>query len=267
MDLRRSGINVQIQRAEGHMITLRGKFVDECLDFWPDLWRVCVCVFLSEISDCGHDVRGVGQSNRKSGYRLQMEQRHVCVNLGEYYGAAHGHRWANNEHVLTESLLYLLSSSVYPVHQLVSALTLLFQVQLQLCDPVLYKQSSVSPVTQSVSQCCCLNRWLWMASIFTSISLTCRAFSSLELAFVSASPSRSWRFFSSAFTLSTAWSRSLWHCCSSPSCCDNCRKTHQQSVTHGKPHRLIISALELDVPGLAPHNGIFCNESEIKSVK
>lgn len=53
---------------------------------------VCVCVFLSEISVCGHDVRGVGQSNRTSGDRLQMGQRHVCVNLGEYYGAANGHR-------------------------------------------------------------------------------------------------------------------------------------------------------------------------------
>lgn len=53
---------------------------------------MCVCVFLSEISDCGHDVRGVGQSNRRCGYRLQMEQRHVCVNLGEYYGAANGRR-------------------------------------------------------------------------------------------------------------------------------------------------------------------------------
>lgn len=54
--------------------------------------------------------------------------------------------------MLTESLSYLLSSSVYPVHQMVSALTLLFQVQLQLCDPVLYKPRSGS----SVSQCCCL---------------------------------------------------------------------------------------------------------------
>lgn len=52
--------------------------------------------------------------------------------------------------MLTESLPYLLSSSVYPVHQLVSALPLLFQVHLQLCDPVLYKQSSVSPVSQPV---------------------------------------------------------------------------------------------------------------------
>lgn len=221
---------------------------------------VCVYVFLSEISDCGHDVRSVRQSNRRSGYRLQMEQRHVCVNLGEYYGAANWHRWADNDHVLTESLLYLLSSSVYPVHQLVSALTLLFQVHLQLCDPVLYKPSSVSSVSQPVSQGCFLNRWVLMASLFTSMSLTWRALSSLALAFVSASPSRSWSLFSSAFTLSTASSRSLWHCCSSPSCCDNYNKTHQQSVTHEKPQRLIISAPVLDIPGLGLHNRVFCNK-------
>lgn len=36
----------------------------------------------SEISGCSHDVRGGRQSNRRSGYHLQveMEQRHVCVN-------------------------------------------------------------------------------------------------------------------------------------------------------------------------------------------
>lgn len=240
------------------------------MDFWPDLWRVCVCVFLSEISDCGHDVRGVGQSNSRSGYHLQMEQRHVCVDLGEYYGAANWHRWADNEHVLTESLFYLLSSSVYPVHQLVSTLTLLFQVHLQLCDPVLYKPSSDS----SVSQCCCLTRWLWMALFFTSMSLIWRALSSLALAFVSASPSTSWSLCSSAFTLSTASSRSVWHRCSSPSCCDNYNKTYQHAVTHEKPQRLIISATALDIPGLGPHNRIFCNEpedcyvkTEIKSAK
>lgn len=38
-------------------------------------------------------------------------------------------------------VLYLLSSSVYPVHQLVSTLTLLIQVQLQLSNPVLQNQT------------------------------------------------------------------------------------------------------------------------------
>lgn len=51
-----------------------------------------LCVFLSEISDCDYDIRGVGQSRRSARYRLQMEQRHVCVNLSEYSGAANGYR-------------------------------------------------------------------------------------------------------------------------------------------------------------------------------
>lgn len=38
---------------------------------------------LSEISDCGHDVRRGRQSSRRAEYRLQMEQRHVCVNIME----------------------------------------------------------------------------------------------------------------------------------------------------------------------------------------
>lgn len=41
----------------------------------------------------------------------------------------------DNENVL--SVRYLLSPSVHPVHQLVSCLTLLLKVQLQLSDPVL----------------------------------------------------------------------------------------------------------------------------------
>lgn len=127
---------------------------------------------------------------------------------------------------------------------------------------------------QSVSQCCCLTRWLWMALFFTSMSLIWRALSSLALAFVSASPSTSWSLCSSAFTLSTASSRSVWHRCSSPFCCDNYNKTYQHAVTHEKPQRLIISATALDIPGLGPHNRIFCNEpedcyvkTEIKSAK
>lgn len=48
----------------------------------------------------------------------------------------------DNENVLTVSLcvcVYLLPPPVYPVHQLVSTITLLSQVQLQLTDPVLLK--------------------------------------------------------------------------------------------------------------------------------
>lgn len=109
---------------------------------------------------------------------------------------------------------------------------------------------------QSVSVVvCCL-----LLSLFTSMSLTWRALSSFAVAFVSASPSRSWSLFSSAVTLSTASSRCLWHCCSSPSCCDNCNKTHQQSVTREKRQRLVISATVLDIPGLALHNRVFCKE-------
>lgn len=32
-EVRRSGINVRIQRAERHMVAVGGKFVDECMDF------------------------------------------------------------------------------------------------------------------------------------------------------------------------------------------------------------------------------------------
>lgn len=39
-------------------------------------------------------------------------------------------------------VLDLLSASVYPVHQLVSILTLLIQVHLQLIDPLLQTPSS-----------------------------------------------------------------------------------------------------------------------------
>lgn len=98
---------------------------------------------LPGISDCGHDVRGGRQSSRRAEPRLQMEQRHVCVNIMARLTDT------DNDGVLTESQLYLLSSPVYPVHQLVSALALLFQVQLQLCDPVLYKPRGACSVIQS----------------------------------------------------------------------------------------------------------------------
>lgn len=48
----------------------------------------------------------------------------------------------DNDNVLSECVLDLLSSTVYPVHQLVSTLTLLIQVQLQLSNPVLQNPSS-----------------------------------------------------------------------------------------------------------------------------
>lgn len=40
-----------------------------------------VCSFHLEISDCGHDVRGGRQSNRRSGYHFQVEmgtETHLC---------------------------------------------------------------------------------------------------------------------------------------------------------------------------------------------
>lgn len=67
--------------------------------------------------------------------------------------------------MLTDSPVYLLSSSVYPVHQLVSALTLLFQVQLQLCDSVLCKRSSVSSVRRSVRRSVLPSEWMALYGI------------------------------------------------------------------------------------------------------
>ncbi len=51
----------------------------------------------------------------------------------------------DNENALSWCVLYLLSSPVYSVHQLVSTLTLLVQIQLQLGNPVLQNQA-VTPV-------------------------------------------------------------------------------------------------------------------------
>lgn len=111
-----------------------------------DCFVEITCWFHSEISDCGHDVRGGRQSNRRSGYHLQveMEQRHVCKWT---WTAGHWREWALIMKMCWVSVcvyvcvLYLLSSSVYPVHQLVSTLTLLIQVQLQLSNPVLRNQT------------------------------------------------------------------------------------------------------------------------------
>lgn len=55
-----------------------------------------MCWFHSEISDCGHDVRGGRQSNRRSGYHLQVEmgtETHLCE-LKWTWRADHWHRWA-----------------------------------------------------------------------------------------------------------------------------------------------------------------------------
>lgn len=107
-----------------------------------------VCWFHSEISDCGHDVRGGRQGNRRSGYHLQveMEQRHVCVNMESRSLTQVS---IDNDTVLSDCVLYLFSSTVYPVHQQVSTLTLLIQVQLQLSNSVLQKPSSYTcPVSE-----------------------------------------------------------------------------------------------------------------------
>lgn len=100
-----------------------------------------MCWFHSQISDCGHEVRGGRQGDRRSGDHLQveMEQRHVCVNM-------EGRPWTqvsiDNDKVSSDCVWYLLSSTVYPVHQQVSTLTLLVQVQLQLSNSVLQEPSS-----------------------------------------------------------------------------------------------------------------------------
>lgn len=64
-------------------------------------------------------------------------------------------------------------------------------------------------------------RGLSLTSIRTSKSLTCRSFSSLTRAFLLASISWSWSFFSRVVSLSTASSRFLWHCSRSSSRTDS----------------------------------------------
>lgn len=51
--------------------------------------------------------------------------------------------------------LYLLSSSLYPAHQLVSTLMLFFQVQLQLLNPVLQSEAATSTRSLSVAMRVC----------------------------------------------------------------------------------------------------------------
>lgn len=85
-----------------------------------------------------------------SGYHLQveMEQRHMD-------SRSRAQVRTDNENVLSVSVLYLFSSSVYPVHQLISTVTLLIQVQLQLSNPVLQNKAvtSVCLVSDSIWIC------------------------------------------------------------------------------------------------------------------
>lgn len=111
----------------------------------------------------------------------------------------------------------LLSASVYPVHQLVSTLTLLIQVHLQLMDPLLQTPTQAATCDGLGLILCnapdknhlhvgCESA---LIQLHTSMILMCRALSSLALVLLSASSSSSWTFFSSTFSLTMASSRSL----------------------------------------------------------
>lgn len=217
VDRRSVAINVKIQRD-----TWRLSQLDEFMGFGSDLWRLR-CGILSEISDCGHDVRRGRQSSRRSGYRLQMEQRHVCVNVTEQLTDT-------GEPIMTTCWLTACRTCSLPRSILSIRWSPLWRSSSRFnSNCVILSCVRRAASVQSVGRCFCLNHWLCVTPLFTSMSLTCRALSSLTVAFVSASPSRSWSFFSSAFSLSAASSRSLWHRCSSSSCCDSYNKTQQHS--------------------------------------
>lgn len=101
------------------------------------IWRSNVPFHL-EISGCNHDVRNGRQSDRRSRTHLQadIKQRHVCVCTD---------RWTlMMKTCWVLSVFHLLSSSVYPVHQIVSTLTLLFKVHFQLSNPLLQSEAVTS---------------------------------------------------------------------------------------------------------------------------
>lgn len=101
------------------------------------IWRSNVPFHL-EISGCNHDVRNGRQSDRRSRTHLQadIKQRHVCVCTD---------RWTlMMKTCWVLSVFHLLSSSVYPLHQIVSTLTLLFKVHFQLSNPLLQSEAVTS---------------------------------------------------------------------------------------------------------------------------